>query len=159
MPHLIIEYSDNIKADAIDNLFIKIQEVMQNMTEGNFDYDQCKCRKVAFDEYLVGKFDAKDSAFIHVTIKILAGRNVEVKKQLAEKSMQVLKSVYENLLASPNAKDHLIETAQELGDVISGVAHVPLPLQNSDLADKRCDLSVDIVDMEKETYQKIRIGK
>ena len=159
MPHLIVEYSNNIKDSAIDNLFIKIQEVMQGMTEGNFDFDQCKCRKIGFDDYLVGKFASEESAFIHVTIKILAGRSVEVKKQLAEKSMQALKAIYNNLATSPSAKDHLIETAQELGDAISGVPHVAMPMQNSDLAEKRCDLSVDIVDMERETYQKVRIGK
>lgn len=159
MPHLIVEYSNNIKDSAIENLFTKIQEVMQNMTEGNFDPDQCKCRKIAFDDYLVGKVHAKDSAFIHVTIKILQGRSAEIKKQLAEKSMQVLKNIYDNLATSPNTKDHLIETAQELGDAISGVPHVALPMQNSDLVDKRCDLSVDVVDMERETYQKVRIGK
>lgn len=158
MPHLIVEYSNNIKDSAINNLFSKIQEVMQNMTEGNFDPDQCKCRKIAFDDYLVGKSHGKDSAFIHVTIKILGGRSVAVKKQLAEKSMTALKHIYENLLTSPNTKDHLLETAQELGDAISGVPHISLPMQNSDLAQKRCDLSVDIVDMERDFYQKLCIS-
>ena len=43
--------------------------------------------------------------------------------------------------------------------MITGTPIAPSPLQNSDLAGKRCDISVDIVEMDRETYQKLRIGE
>lgn len=159
MPHLIIEHSSDIKSSQIINLQKQIQDVMASVVEGNFDPDQCKCRAYSFDEYLVGKPNEETSSFIHVTIKILSGRTIEAKKKLAEKSIAVLKEFYGNVATKPNDKDRLVETAQELADTITGVPHVPSIPQNSDLINKRCDLSVDIVDMDKETYQKVRIGK
>ena len=159
MPHLIVEHSSDIKSTQIKNLQTKIQDVMSSVTEGNFDPDQCKCRSISFDEYLVGRPNQESASFIHVTIKILSGRTLEAKKKLAEKSMQVLKEFFGNVATSPNEKDRIVETAQELVDAVTGVPHVPALPQNSDLINKRCDLSVDIVDMDRETYQKVRIGK
>lgn len=132
---------------------------MASVTEGNFDPDQCKCRAYSFDEYLVGKPNQENSSFIHVTIKILSGRTPEAKKKLAEKSMAALKEFFGNVATKPTEKDRFVETAQELADAVTGVPHVPPIPQNSDLINKRCDLSVDIVDMDRETYQKTRIGK
>ena len=159
MPHLIVEHSSDIRPSQIKILQTKIQDIMPSIAEGNFDPDQCKCRSFSFDEYLVGRPNQVTSSFIHVTIKILSGRSSNVKKKLAEESMRVLKEFFADIVTKPNEKDRIVETAQELVDAVTGVPHVSLIQQNSDFADKRCDLSVDIVDMDRETYQKVRIGK
>lgn len=122
MPHLIIEHSGNIKRRSIAALENKIQEIM-HMQEGNFDADQCKCRSFSFDEYFVGHSDESDSSFIHITLKVLTGRSVQVRKNLSQKIMEFVQRFYDELK----------------------------------LPTKRCDLSVDIVEMEKETYQKVRV--
>ena len=122
MPHLIIEHSGNIKRRSVAALENKIQEIM-HAQEGNFDADQCKCRSFSFDEYFVGRIDESESSFIHITLKVLTGRSVEVRKNLSQKIMEFVQKFYEELK----------------------------------LPTKRCDLSVDIVEMEKETYQKIRV--
>lgn len=125
--------------------------------EGNFDPDQCKCRSFSFDEYLVGKIDQKKSSFIHITIKILSGRSLEVRKKLAEEIAKQAREFFEKLAFSPTKKDELIETANNLVDAITGVPHLQMPVINHDLSGKRCDISVDVVEMTRETYQKIRI--
>ena len=158
MPHLIFEHSSDIKNSAIKNLQVEIQNIMASIVEGNFDPDQCKCRIIPFDEYLVGRPDQSKSSFIHITIKILSGRTLEAKQKLAQKTLDAATNTFVDLVNSPNEKSRIIETAHELADAISGVPHIQLPVQNSALANKRCDLSVDIVDMDRETYQKIRIG-
>jgi 5-carboxymethyl-2-hydroxymuconate isomerase len=157
MPHIIIEHSANFSKDSIINLQVEIQNIMASITEGNFDPDQCKARAHLFEDYLVGRPNQETASFLHITIKILAGRSLEVRKKLGEQVMNFSKKFFEELLFSPNQKDQLIETAHQLADVVSGVPHPQLPLRNSALADKRCDLSVDIVEMEKETYQKVRV--
>lgn len=158
MPHLIVEHSNDINSQEIKNLQIKIQDAMASVTEGNFDPDQCKCRSHAFDQYLVGRPDQSTSSFLHITIKILSGRTIEAKRKLAEKTLQISKEFFGNLATKPTEKDRIVETAHELADTMSGVPHVPFPPQNSSLINKRCDISVDIVDMDRETYQKLRIG-
>jgi 5-carboxymethyl-2-hydroxymuconate isomerase len=157
MPHLIIEHSADISPSAIQSLQKEILNIMPSVAEGNFDPDQCKCRSFAFGEYLVGKLSQEESSFLHITIKILSGRSAEVKKQLAEKSLAAAKKIYETLEFSPSATDKIVEVAHQIADTITGVGHIAIPA-NSELINKRCDISVDIVDMECATYQKIRIG-
>lgn len=124
MPHLIIEHSSDIKKSSIKSLEQGLQDVMAAITEGNFDPDQCKARSFSFDEYLVGKPDQSTSSFLHITIKILSGRLLEVRKKLAQNS---------------------VEFANQF-------------ISKANLNTARCDISVDIVEMDKETYQKVRVG-
>lgn len=123
MPHLIIEHSADISKQSVKNLEQEIQSLMHSH-EGNFDADQCKCRSFSFDEYLVGIPDQTTASFIHITLKALSGRSVEVRKSLTEK---------------------IAKFAEEF-------------LKNLDLSSKRRELSVEFVELERDTYQKIRIG-
>lgn len=119
MPHLIIEHSANISKSSITNLQKNIQNIM-SVVEGNFDPDQCKARALSFDDYLVGLTDQTTSSFIHITLKVLTGRTVQIRKNLAEK---------------------ILEFSREF-------------LLDLKLPGKRHEISVDIVEMERETYQK-----
>ncbi len=122
MPHLIIEHSGNIAKNSIRVLEQEIQNIM-NGVEGNFDADQCKCRDFSFDEYFVGRPDQSTSSFLHITLKVLSGRSIEIRKNLSEKILTFSQRFFSEL----------------------------------NLPTKRCDISVDIVEMERDTYQKIRI--
>ena len=121
MPHLIIEHSSNIKQASVKILEQEIQEIM-NGVEGNFDADQCKCRSLSFDEYFVGRPDQSTSSFIHITLKVLSGRSVEIRKNLAEKISEFTTKFFTDLKLTTN----------------------------------RCDISIDIVEMDRNTYQKMR---
>ena len=136
----------------------EIQNIMSAITEGNFDADQCKARAHSFDEYLVGKPDQSDASFLHITIKILGGRNLAVRKKLGEEVLNFSKIFFEKLEFSSTKKDQIIAAASQIADAISGVPHAQMPVVNKDLAGKRCDISVDIVEMDRETYQKLRLG-
>jgi hypothetical protein len=65
------------------------------------------------------------SNFLHISIKILAGRAVEVRQKLASQSFEFVNNFYKNLK----------------------------------LSQKRCDISIDIIEMNRETYQKITLKK
>lgn len=121
MPHIMIEHSNDISGKKVVQILPEIQKIIESIKGGNFLLEACKARALSFDEYYVGSKNHEKSAFLHVTIKILAGRSIEIKKELAEK--------------------------------IANFAAEFLKLQN--ITKERCDLSVDIIDMEKETYQKI----
>ena len=122
MPHLIVEHSADIKKNSIQKLEQEIQNIM-NGVEGNFDADQCKCRSFSFDEYFVGRPDQSSSSFIHITLKVLSGRSLEVRANLSAKISEFTNKFFTDL----------------------------------NIQTKRCDISVDIVEMERATYQKVRI--
>jgi len=158
MPHLIIEHSSDIKKSTIIALATEVQGIMASITEGNFDPDQCKVRSFSFDEYMVGKIDQSNSSFIHITIKILSGRTTAVRKKLSELTLQAANKLYAELSTTPSAKDQLVAIGSEIAESLAGIPQPHLITQNSDFTGKRCDLSVDIVEMDKEAYNKIRIG-
>ena len=62
---------------------------------------------------------------MHISIKILAGRALEIRQKLASQSFEFANNFYKNL----------------------------------ELSQKRCDISVDIIEMDRETYQKITLKK
>lgn len=74
----------------------------------------------SFDEYFVGRPDQSTSSFIHITLKALSGRSIEIRKNLSEKIATFTKEFFNNLK----------------------------------LTSKRCNISVDIVEMERDTYTK-----
>lgn len=124
MPHLIIEHSVDISKDSIVQLGRNIQSIM-NSHEGNYDANQCKVRAYSFEEYLVGSLDQTSASFIHITLKALSGRSLEIQKNLAAKISEFSKNFYADL----------------------------------NLTKKRCDISIDMVEMERDTYQKSIIEK
>jgi 5-carboxymethyl-2-hydroxymuconate isomerase len=158
MPHLIIEHSSDIKKSTIKALETEVQNIMLSLVEGSLDPDQCKCRSFSFDEYLVGKPDQTKSSFLHITIKILQGRSLEVRKKLSEKTIQAAKKLYSELAGTPSGTDQMVAIGSEIAESIAGIPQPHLTTQNRHFIGRRCDISVDIVEMEKETYQKIRIG-
>jgi 5-carboxymethyl-2-hydroxymuconate isomerase len=124
MPHIIIETSKNILASESLKIGQEIQQIMEKIVEGNFDPDQCKIRVINYENYIVG-LEENDENFIHISIKILAGRAVEVRQKLASQSFEFVNDFYKNLK----------------------------------LSQKRCDISIDIIEMNRETYQKITLKK
>jgi 5-carboxymethyl-2-hydroxymuconate isomerase len=124
MPHIIIETSKNILASESLKIGQEIQQIMKKIVEGNFDPDQCKIRVINYENYIVG-LEENEENFIHISIKILAGRAVEVRQKLASRSFEFVNNFYKNLK----------------------------------LSQKRCDISIDIIEMNRETYQKITLKK
>ncbi len=119
MPHIIIEHSPNFSAKTIAEIGSEVPQIMAKITEGNFDLNQFKARSHSFSKFLVGNFDEKNSSFIHVTIKILAGRSLDVRKKV---SADVIKFLQEKCAAEKNSTRH--------------------------------DNSVDVVEMDRDVYQK-----
>ena len=124
MPHIIIETSKNISTQESLKIGQEIQQIMAKIVEGNFDPDQCKIRVINYENYIVG-LEKNAENFMHISIKILAGRAVEVRQKLASQSFEFVNNFYKNLK----------------------------------LLQQRCDISVDIIEMDRETYQKITLTK
>ncbi|GAL31272.1 5-carboxymethyl-2-hydroxymuconate delta-isomerase [Vibrio variabilis] len=87
MPHFIMEFSPNIESD------IDIPELMkvihrEAIETGVFPKGGIRTRAVKSDYYLVADEDP-NNRFIHLTAKVGVGRDLEVRRQAAERIFNV----------------------------------------------------------------------
>ncbi|MGN1402152.1 MAG: 5-carboxymethyl-2-hydroxymuconate Delta-isomerase [Bacillus sp. (in: firmicutes)] len=84
MPHLIIEYTDNISDDIdVKSLLKKANEVLISFPDV-FPIGGIRSRAIKLEDYYVAD-GTEDDSFIHVTLKIGAGRSGTEKKAACEK--------------------------------------------------------------------------
>ncbi|MDZ3993471.1 5-carboxymethyl-2-hydroxymuconate Delta-isomerase [Pseudomonas sp. Teo4] len=89
MPHLNLEYSDNLRELNVDTLLLRLNHAL--VGSGQFaDERDIKSRAQAFAHYRVGT-GTGERAFAHVRLAILDGRSPEVKSQLSASLLDVLR--------------------------------------------------------------------
>lgn len=90
MPHLILEYSDNIfeKNESI-HLFKKCHSILADILPTNIA--SCKSRAIEHSVFYVGS-DEPGNAFVHLCVKVMPGRSDEILRRLGEALMITLKS-------------------------------------------------------------------
>lgn len=98
MPHIIVEYTDNIKTEAaINTLLKKINETL--IAEGSvFPTGGLRSRAIELKDYFIAD-GAEDDAFVHVTMKIGPGRSTEVKEAVCERLFQMIEEHFFDLFA------------------------------------------------------------
>lgn len=90
MPHLIIEYTDNLKdAIHISDLLEKVNQVLISKSD-IFPIGGIRSRAVELHHYRIAD-GAEDDAFVHVTLKIGAGRSEKEKKETCDQLFEVIK--------------------------------------------------------------------
>ncbi|MNJ28326.1 5-carboxymethyl-2-hydroxymuconate Delta-isomerase [compost metagenome] len=89
MPHLNVEYSDNLRDLDVDRLLLRLNHAL--VGSGQFaDELDIKSRAAAFAGFRVG-IAPTERAFAHARLSILSGRSPEVKRQLSASLLEVLK--------------------------------------------------------------------
>ncbi|MEB6590936.1 MULTISPECIES: 5-carboxymethyl-2-hydroxymuconate Delta-isomerase [Pseudomonas] len=89
MPHLNLEYSDNLRELNVDTLLLRLNHAL--VSSGQFaDEADIKSRAQAFSQFRVGT-SSSERAFAHVRLAILSGRSSEVKTQLSDSLLNVLR--------------------------------------------------------------------
>ncbi|GAA0330238.1 5-carboxymethyl-2-hydroxymuconate Delta-isomerase [Bacillus carboniphilus] len=97
MPHIIVEYTDNIKNEVnIDVLLEKLHHVLISRPS-IFPIGGIRSRAIELNQYRIAD-GAEDDAFVHVTLKIGNGRSGVDKKATCEEMFAVLKSHFSHLL-------------------------------------------------------------
>lgn len=91
MPHLIIEYTDNLKAEGnIPALLDKMADVLR--AHGDvFPVGGIRVRAVVLHDYVVADGQA-DDAFVHATLKIGSGRSEDEKEAIGTALFETLKT-------------------------------------------------------------------
>lgn len=98
MPHLIYEYTDNLKAEGdIPGLLRKTNQVV--LAQGGvFPIGGIRARALCLTDYCVADGSA-DDAFVHLTFKMGAGRTAEEKQKVGDELFAMLKEHFAALFA------------------------------------------------------------
>lgn len=105
MPHLIIEYSDNVANEIVSSdIAEKLHYALGQC--GLFKLDDIKTRSYAAKDFLVGD-QGKDGSFLHLSLSIKAGRTLEQRQALS-------KTLLDMLTAHTNGIDQLTVDIREM---------------------------------------------
>ena len=92
MPHIVLEYSNNLPAMAdFAPLFADIHRALNRI--GGISLDNCKSRARVAEASYVGDGNP-DNAFIHLDIEFVRGRSAEVKQAIGRECLELLKRHY-----------------------------------------------------------------
>ncbi|WP_052442515.1 5-carboxymethyl-2-hydroxymuconate Delta-isomerase [Streptacidiphilus neutrinimicus] len=96
MPHLVLEYSGNIR-DAVDpeRLFRELHRALAPI--GGFRPQDFKSRAVRMDQYLVGD-GSREQSFVNLDLRTFAGKNPETTAALSEAALRVLADAFPGTL-------------------------------------------------------------
>ena len=99
MPHFVVEYTANIKAEArIPELLRKVNTVL--IAQGPvFPLGGIRSRAIELTDYAIADF-ADDYAFVHCNLKIGAGRSPDEKKKAFDELFAMLQEHFRPLYES-----------------------------------------------------------
>ena len=117
MPHLTLEYSDNIEVD-VQPLLARLHEEV--VATGAINLKGIKSRAIKHTQYRVADGDP-DYAFVHVGLLIREGRPLEVQKEATQRVMKVLKETFGQLFEK--RKLSLTVDLKEMRDGIALTEH------------------------------------
>lgn len=90
MPHLTLEYTDNLEFEVQPLLSRMHKELVAT---GVINLKGIKSRAVRHTEYRIADGN-KEYAFVHINLLIKAGRSVEVQQEMAQRLLAVLEEVF-----------------------------------------------------------------
>lgn len=90
MPHLTLEYSDNMEVD-VQSLLARLHEEV--VATGAINLKGIKSRAIKHTQYRIADGDP-DYAFVHVGLLIREGRPIEIQKEATQRVMKVLKETF-----------------------------------------------------------------
>ena len=114
MPHFIIEYSANLDDDIkMQSLLDRLQDA--SLETGVFPLGGIRFRAVRCEKYLVADGDPKN-AFVHMTLKMGHGRDLETRKKAGKHIFEALQAYFRPIFSNrPLALSfEIIELPEEL---------------------------------------------
>jgi 5-carboxymethyl-2-hydroxymuconate isomerase len=97
VPHVVLEYSDNLPdRPDLRRILLEIHDVL--VATGAFAREAIKSRAIRHDTYAVAD-GASERGFVALEIRILEGRSDEVKVAAAEGALAVLERAFAQSLA------------------------------------------------------------
>lgn len=91
MPHLLVEYTPNLPELDADKALLRLNHALVASGQFAAEFD-IKSRALRLDAFRVGT-GLGERAFVHVKLALLSGRSPEIKRQLSESLLAVLKDL------------------------------------------------------------------
>lgn len=89
MPHLVFECSETVFTTlAFQTMFVEFHQMLAALLPTQLS--SCKSRLLLSNQYLVG--NDTNNLFLHLTIKILPGRSLEVKQAVVAQGLEIIKN-------------------------------------------------------------------
>lgn len=98
MPHAIVEYTDNLRDDARIKVLLKTINDTLIAQGGVYPIGGIRSRAIELHDYCVADGTEND-AFVHVTLKIAAGRSEEIKRQTCDALFEAIKTHFAEVYA------------------------------------------------------------
>jgi 5-carboxymethyl-2-hydroxymuconate isomerase len=117
VPHLTLEYSDNLSFD-VQPLLARLHTELT--ATGAINLKGLKSRAVCHNQYRIADGDP-DYAFVHVNLLIREGRSLEIQKDAAQRVMAVLKDTFRDYLE--NGYISISVDIKEMRDGIAQTLH------------------------------------
>ena len=93
MPQVTLEYTANIAQEVhAHELFSELHQTLADVL--GVRVDNCKSRAFRLDAYHIGKGEAQN-AFVHLDVRFLAGRPLEVKQDVGQRCLRLLEAYFE----------------------------------------------------------------
>lgn len=110
MPHMILEYSSNLAGNPpTPALLLGIHQLLEEIA--GIRVENCKSRWREVEGWVVGSGDPK-SAFVHLDLRFLEGRPLEVQQMVGEGALGILKA---HFLPEPDGVD--LQITVEVGEI------------------------------------------
>ena len=90
MPHLILEFSENVREVVVSTSLLEKLHRALGETE-SFELDRIKSRAVELQSFVVGN-RGEESALVHATVVFSRGRSEPVRRVLGERLLAMLPS-------------------------------------------------------------------
>ncbi|TKC90329.1 5-carboxymethyl-2-hydroxymuconate Delta-isomerase [Trinickia terrae] len=98
MPHITVEYTANLGAEARIPALLKTINDTLIAQDGAFPIGGIRSRAIELHDYRVAD-GAEDDAFVHITLKIGAGRSDAVKKKTCDELFEAVKAHFAEVYA------------------------------------------------------------
>lgn len=100
MPHLVLEYSNNIKEKAsFEPLFYQLHQILVSVCSASLE--SCKSRAVPHKIFYVGDGNPKN-AFVHLEIRLADGRSLKIREEAGRQILQILGEYFSKSLRDLN---------------------------------------------------------
>ncbi len=117
MPHLTLEYTDNLEVD-VQPLLARLHEEV--VATGAINLKGIKSRAIQHNQYRIADGNP-DYAFVHVALLIREGRPLKVQKDATQRVMKVLQETFGHLFET--RKLSLTVDLKEMRDGIALTDH------------------------------------
>lgn len=114
MPHLILEYTDNLEAFAVQPLLAQLHDEV--VATGAVNLKGLKSRAICHTAYRLADGDER-YAFVHVQLWIRNGRSHETKQEMARRVMAVLEATF-----GARRQESYLSLSVDIQEMTEGVA-------------------------------------